>query len=573
MKTRINFLDNLRTFMILLVVVLHSAIGYTPFLDSMWIVSNPDKCDSLGLVVLYLDIFVMFIMFFISGYFIPSSLKGKSMWALIVSKFKRIMLPWIIAVLTLIPAYKYIFLYSRGLPQEEWFTYFHFFNRVGGNAGYFADHPAQSWLWFLPVLFMFQVVYMLLAKTGIFRIRISLPIAVISTFVLGLTYSMLIASSNLNGWFDSPILHFQRERLLIYFLFFLLGSLCFKLNAFSSTKIKRSYFILANIGLTISLGVFTAVTLNFYQNMIEPGRNIYLISELMDGILYYGSILMSVFGFLYVFIGIFKSKLNFTNATLSRLSNNSYGVYIIHMIVIGIFSFMLLKLSIPAGVKFIIVFFLSYIFSNALVCGYRALFQKALRRNAVSIFTLIAAIVFSIFAYMQQVNSAAEHEPSADYLGAPEMSIHMAAIQGDIKVVQHHILAGTDVNMQEPANGSTPLISAALFGKTVVVRLLIEAGADVNFQNNDGSCALHTAAFFCYPDIVALLLESGANPEIKNNAGSTPLQSVQAPFEAVRGIYDYFGNTLGPLGLELNYDSLQIVRPIIVGILQQNAVQ
>jgi len=26
---------------------------------------------------------------------------------------------------------------------------------------------------------------------------------------------------------------------------------------------------------------------------------------------------------------------------------------------------------------------------------------------------------------------------------------------------------------------------------------VIEAGADLNFQNNDGSTALHSAAFFC----------------------------------------------------------------------------
>jgi hypothetical protein len=43
-------------------------------------------------------------------------------------KFKRLMIPWVIAVLSLIPLYKVIFLYSRGLPQEHWATYFHITN-------------------------------------------------------------------------------------------------------------------------------------------------------------------------------------------------------------------------------------------------------------------------------------------------------------------------------------------------------------------------------------------------------------------------------------------------------------
>jgi len=37
----------------------------------------------------------------------------------------------------------------------------------------------------------------------------------------------------------------------------------------------------------------------------------------------------------------------------------------------------------------------------------------------------------------------------------------------------------------------------------------------------------------------------GADKTIKNNSGSTALVSVSAPFEAVKGIYDYFGATLG----------------------------
>ena len=73
MKTRIYFLDNLRTFLIFLVVVLHSGIVYESILENIWIVSDPDKNNSIGLIRMYLDLFVMFTMFFISGYFIPIS--------------------------------------------------------------------------------------------------------------------------------------------------------------------------------------------------------------------------------------------------------------------------------------------------------------------------------------------------------------------------------------------------------------------------------------------------------------------------------------------------------------------
>jgi peptidoglycan/LPS O-acetylase OafA/YrhL len=71
MKNRIYFLDHLRTFAIFLVVVVHAGLVYEWTLDSMWIVSDPVKNNNIGLIRMYLDLIVMFTIFFVSGYFIP----------------------------------------------------------------------------------------------------------------------------------------------------------------------------------------------------------------------------------------------------------------------------------------------------------------------------------------------------------------------------------------------------------------------------------------------------------------------------------------------------------------------
>ncbi len=154
MKTRLYFLDNLRTILIFFVVMYHAAIVYQSGFEANWIVSDPQKIKSIGILGLILDSFIMFIIFFISGYFIPNSIKNKTNWVFVKSKLKRIVLPWLLAVLTLIPLYKIIFLYSRGISQDVWYTYFHFFEREGSNLAVFANSPTQSWLWFLPVLFL-----------------------------------------------------------------------------------------------------------------------------------------------------------------------------------------------------------------------------------------------------------------------------------------------------------------------------------------------------------------------------------------------------------------------------------
>jgi hypothetical protein len=150
---------------------------------------------------------------------------------------------------------------------------------------------------------------------------------------------------------------------------------------------------------------------------------------------------------------------------------------------------------------------------------------------------------------------------------APTMDIHTATVLGDLDVIKQHIAAGSDLDVQEPTMGSSPLISAAVFGKTEIARALIEGGADVNLQNNEGSSALHTAAFLCRLEIVEMLLENGIDKSLLNKYGSTAQQSLLAPFEDVKFIYDQFSKDLGPLGFKLDYAYVEATRPVIADIL------
>lgn len=570
MKTRIYFLDNLRTFLILLVIVLHAGIVYEPILENIWIVSDPVKNSSIGLIRMYLDLFVMFTLFFISGYFIPISLKNKNAWGFLKSKFNRIMIPWIIAVFTLIPAYKAIFLYSRGLPQEEWFSYFHLFQRTGTDLGFFANNPTQNWLWFLPVLFLFQVIYLVLNKTRLLSLKISLKTGVVLTFVIGLIYSMVISSYDLRGWFHSPLLHFQRERLLVYFMVFLLGSLCYKLRIFESNNKNKKYYILSNAVLAISLSVFTVVALNFFFNIVNPERNYFFVSELIDRFFYYSSLLLSMLCFLQILIHTFRFSFNKTSKLLDQLSKNSYYVYIIHVVVMGVIALILINLAIPAIIKFLIVVILTFVVSNILVSTYRRTFQNILSKKPVTIAIPVATVLLAILVYGKQANSSGEDVQSTASQTSPahpNVSIHEASFYGDINSIKQHIIAGSDLN-EKDAYGSTPLIIAAIFDKADVAKALIEAGADLNIRNNDGSTPLHIAAFFCRIEIVKALLENGADRNLTNNAGSTALESVAAPFEYVISFYDNIGASLEPMGLKLDYEHIKKTRPRIVEMLR-----
>jgi len=190
--------------------------------------------------------------------------------------------------------------------------------------------------------------------------------------------------------------------------------------------------------------------------------------------------------------------------------------------------------------------------------------------NVVVIPIMVIALLTMKSCNGKQVASAEEVKSTAEsesQVKVPEMDIFTASLFGDLKVIQQHIAAGTDLD-QKDSYGSTALIIAATFGKTEVAKALIKGGADLNVTNNDGGTALHSAAFLCRTEIVKALLDNGIDKNIKNNYGSTARESVMAPFEVVKPIYDQFSKDLGPLGLKLDYDHLEETRPIIADMLQ-----
>jgi uncharacterized protein len=181
--------------------------------------------------------------------------------------------------------------------------------------------------------------------------------------------------------------------------------------------------------------------------------------------------------------------------------------------------------------------------------------------SAVIVFALLTIFSCSQKEEGTVANAQADVKP-------PKIDIHTAVVTGNLEALKQHIAAGTNLNEKDPFGGSSPLISASVFGKTEEARLLIEAGADVNFQNNDGSTALHTSAFFCRPEIVKVLLDKGADKTIKNKFGATPFETVAAPFDHTKNVYDMMGKMLEPMGLKLDYAYIEKTRPVIADMLK-----
>lgn len=363
---RVHFLDNLRTCMVFLVVLCHAGWVYeSSGLGAIfWIVDDPAVNDVSGLINIVLDVFMMPTLFFISGYLAPLSLRGKSGWRFVRAKFARLMLPWLISVLTLVPLYKVIFLCSRNLPQDRWYSYFHVSNGI----------ISQSWLWFLPVLFLFNIVYLLLLKAKVSVPNVSLRAALAGTFLIGFVYSVGMDLFGFQGWTKIGVLDFQNERLLIYFMAFLLGTRCFKLKVFGARAEGKGLYLIASAGAWVPVMAYVVFLLYPWLN---PGE--FIVSRVVHSLVLWASYQLSLLCLVYLMIETFRRYQNKQGRLRFALNENSYYVYIVHVVIMGGLASVLLGTGIPSLLKYVVLTIATFVTSNVAVCLFRMVLTTAQR--------------------------------------------------------------------------------------------------------------------------------------------------------------------------------------------------
>ncbi|CEF79369.1 unnamed protein product [Fusarium graminearum] len=103
--------------------------------------------------------------------------------------------------------------------------------------------------------------------------------------------------------------------------------------------------------------------------------------------------------------------------------------------------------------------------------------------------------------------------------------LHNACEHNRTLVVKELLDKGADSNARS-FHRLTPLVFAVEAENHEIVKLLVEKGADVNLQSDaktNERSALHVAANIVSPDIILTLLHNGADPKLVTKNGNTPL--------------------------------------------------
>jgi peptidoglycan/LPS O-acetylase OafA/YrhL len=354
-------LSYLRAFVTLLVVAHHSVLAYhtsapplpkditvQPAWWQAFPVVDPARWAGFGLLVGWNDIFFMSLMFFLSGLFVWPSLKRKGVAAFLRQRFLRLGVPFVVSILVLAPlAYYATYLLTGADPALAAFlrTWFSQKNWPGGPA------------WFLWVLLAFDCVaaalFLLLprvvegagrfwCKVGERPVLFYLALAVLSADV----YVPMVNAYGAYAWASFGPFVVQTSRLLHYLLYFLVGvsvgaaGIGDGLLA-SRGRLARRWLLWGVFMLIAYVGEMVV----FLSGMILAAKIGFAVS-----------CAASSFFLIAVFLRFDFGKSAGARRIWDSLSENAYGIYLVHYVFVLWLQYALLKLMLPGAAKGALVF-------------------------------------------------------------------------------------------------------------------------------------------------------------------------------------------------------------------------
>jgi glucan biosynthesis protein C len=402
---RVIFLDNIRYLMVLLVVVLHSALGYTN--NASWWTVNDENSIFIDYLLGVLDVFLMPTLFFIAGYFALPSLQQKGKWLFIKGKLKRLGIPWLLGVFLLIPIINYIHLYSRGYPATLMSLWRRFALNIEGalslHTGLITSvlEFHQHYFWFISLLLVFFIVFAFLHDSkskllsSIFSSEkpkmSSMKSILLIFFLVGLLtalitifiYGIFDETPNKDPWIIiGSLIQFQATKIVLYISCFGLGVYAFSNEWLKDGKTPGN-FIFWTI-LSIGLMYFQGKALLFLIHNFSIGLAI-------------GWVLMRTFIVFTILLALISFGIKHWNSPSKysrQLAANSYNIYLLHMLFVIVVQLLLLKwFGIPIFIKFGIVT-LSTILLSYLISQYAIRpFPKLSVAGMIALFVLLIAVL------------------------------------------------------------------------------------------------------------------------------------------------------------------------------------
>jgi fucose 4-O-acetylase-like acetyltransferase len=328
-----------------MVVAHHAGQAYGPT-GGVWVLKDEASADWLGEFFFINASYMMGLYFFISGYFMMFSLGRKSNNQFIKERLVRLGIPFLVFTFLVFLPFNYAGA-EKGSSMVDVFidTYFH------------KPPIATGHLWFVASLLAYSFIYLLIFrnKTKADKPRpFRIAYAIVYIILLTLVSAWVRLYYPIDTW-RTWLIPLEVAHLPQYFSLFIIGT------------IFNRYQWLESLKLSWGLSFFALAVVAYLANgMMGPAmKDHWLMEPFVESLLCVG-ISMAMLTFL-------RHYGNRTNRFIDLLSENAYGIYLFHVLVVIALQQILLPWPANANVKFLLVTVLGILIS----LGISALLKKS----------------------------------------------------------------------------------------------------------------------------------------------------------------------------------------------------
>ncbi len=347
---RLHYLDNLRALAMLIGIVFHVALAYSPLMQNVWFTSDTQNSVIIDIFTYFLHLFRMPLFFCISGYFALMLIEKRGLSGFMKNRMKRILLPFIIFFPLLSIAVMFTVSWALG-SIETHVPLLHYLTEVLSKQD--QDMPINTMhLWFLLNLFFFCCVLVLLSKLNFFNSALFSKLSSKFFILVLLPILMIPALTSVSAPHPAPgLITPQLWSFGFYGLFFILGAMLYVKKELLSQLVQFK-LPLAFIAL-ICYGYF------YYQL-----PDVLLISDMekeINGVAFSWHHLSMAIAecFAAVYLTVLslmlgKTYLNQSSAIFKYIADSSYWLYLVHFPILLLIQFVLIDMELNLWLKFVL---------------------------------------------------------------------------------------------------------------------------------------------------------------------------------------------------------------------------
>jgi glucans biosynthesis protein C len=358
--SRLAFIDNIRWTMIVLVLSMHACDTYSPF--GNWYYVDRQKTGFgtaifFGVYQSFLQAFFMAVLFFIAGYFSAAAYDRKGFSRFLRDRFFRLGLPTLLYMLVIGPLTQYFlsWTWGEGGFGHQWLLHL--------KDGEWLSETGP--MWFCAALLMLAIVYALVRLTGWKATRIEFAgdrrgAMAVAAFIVMMAASTFLVRVGVSG--SASVLNMHPGDFPQYVLMFAAGVFGYRGNWITEFPAHKS-LLWGSLALALSVPLFAALIVFGGGLQGETAQYAGGFNPVSAGKCLWESLVCVGMGLL--MLAIYRRYLDEQGPVARWLSDNAFGVYLIHPPILIGFAVLLHPLALGAVVKAMLLTFVAAIGSFA----------------------------------------------------------------------------------------------------------------------------------------------------------------------------------------------------------------